>query len=109
LPVWEILQTVSELSKTLSDRLAFNNTTVFHKYAKEQKKSPVKKLPKFVLFSGHCEQVHPMLRALESSIGMMPPAASRVYFKFYNCRNCKESERHWVKPIYAPLSRDESV
>lgn len=51
-----------------------------------------------------------MLRALESPLGVMPPAASRVYFKFYSCKNCKkEEEKHWVKPVYAPFAHDESV
>lgn len=48
----------------MSKRMAFKDMEVFHKYAKLRKKIPVKKLPKFVLFSGHAEQVHPMLQAL---------------------------------------------
>ena len=50
-----------------------------------------------------------MLRAFKSPLGIMPPAASRIYFKFYSCSNCKDEERYWVKPVYAPFSNDESV
>ena len=38
---------------------------------------------------------------------MMPPAASRVYFKFYSCKDCPDHEKWQVKPIYAPLSSDD--
>ena len=46
---------------------------------------------------------------METPIGVMPPAASRVYFKFYKCENCPEHERYMVKPVYAPLSKDDSM
>ena len=46
---------------------------------------------------------------METPIGVMPPAASRVYFKFYKCENCPEHEKYMVKPVYAPLSKDDSM
>ena len=94
------------MSKTLSGRSAFKDMKVFNKYASSRKKFPLTKLPKFVLYSGHCEQVYPMLRAMKTPLGVMPPAASRVYFKFYSCKTC--DEKYWVKPVYAPFAHDES-
>ena len=64
LPVWEMLQSISELSKTWSKKIHFKDAQVFHKYAHLRKKVPVKRLPKFVFFSGHAEQVYPMLVAM---------------------------------------------
>jgi len=39
----------------------------------------------------------------------MPAAASRVYFKFYECESCDEKTKHQVKIVYAPSSKDFSL
>ena len=64
LPIWQLLQTVEELSQAFSGRIHFGYAKTFHKYATKQKHKLGKTMPKFFLFSGHAEQLNPLLHAL---------------------------------------------
>ena len=60
-----------------------------------------------MLFSGHAENVHPLLIALGGSFGIAPPAATRVYFKYYECKECQGDAKHMVKVVYVPTVESE--
>ena len=91
LPVWELFQAVDELSAVVSGRKKLSDCGVFNKYA-SRCKHPPKKLPKFILYSGHTENLTPLLHAMKSPLGVMTPPASSVYFKFYHCPTCTGSK-----------------
>ena len=66
-------------------------------------------LPKFIMYSGHAENLSPLLNVLKNPLGMMPPPASSVLFKFYKCAECKGDEKHQIQPVFAPYPDDEAA
>lgn len=106
LPVWELFQTLSELSNVFSGRISLHDAEIFNKYA-QKSKSPPQTLPRFILYSGHTENLTPLLHALNSPLGMMTPPASSIYFKFYRCPSCKGDLRHQMRVIYKPLASSQ--
>ena len=107
LPIWELVQSLAELSQVVQGTVELSDAKVFNKYA-QKSKTPPTALPKFILYSGHTENVTPLLHALNSPLGVMSPPASSVYFKFYKCEECEGEKQHQMQVIYSPFPNDKS-
>ena len=50
-------------------------------------------MPKFVLYSAHEENIHPVLVALGVEQLTSAPPASMIVFNFYECTSCEGLDR----------------
>jgi len=59
-------------------------------FPQAKKDSPV---PKFVLFSGHAENVTPLLDVFKWHVLENPPPASSIFVDYLECEKCKGAEQ----------------